>query len=159
MGLKITFTQHVFSYKEDAFQMSRKSSLRTYFELCFEKCRMFDQGWTKQVFRLMNVKIALTERKSWSLWENLWRKEPPTWITGTQQMHVEEPCMCYLRRNVRRCLPWTIPITLSRSQMVDSICERQGLDHLWIRVPSFLMENSCNRFSKPPVSHVRCQYF
>lgn len=44
MGLKITFTQHVFSYKEDAFQMSRKSSLRTYFELCFEKCRMFDQG-------------------------------------------------------------------------------------------------------------------
>lgn len=27
----------------------------------------------------MNVKIALTERKSWSLWENLWRKDPPTW--------------------------------------------------------------------------------
>lgn len=25
----------------------------------------------------MNVKIALAERKSWSLWENLWRKDPP----------------------------------------------------------------------------------
>lgn len=84
MGLKITFTQHVFSYKEDAFQMSRKSSLRTYFELCFEKCRMFDQGWTKQVFRLMNVKIALAERKSWSLWENLWRKDPPD-MEGLQE--------------------------------------------------------------------------